>query len=266
MEQLQVGTHNIESHLVNNAEHTRDRDIASIRIPMRNNDEEIMKAKGLRYMTEEELKAKEVTGMAGGLKRAGYKAPLNGSYMYVVALDGRMYAEKNHLEGVLPKHSTFLSGGPVQTAGGITAKNGSITVIENKSGHYQPTPVQHLRGVYGLYKRNMVGEKSTRIDYLVAPTGKQLSGVINVETLLLIGEQTTNEFNAFFGKNVIVNSPQQVQVVDQQEQLIQPIMAQPIPPLDQPEQHQQLPDEPDIADLMNLLKLNSAAIEHDLNI
>lgn len=65
--------------------------------------------------------------------------------IFVVDLGGNLYVHK-HIEGKW-HHSTFLSGGAVQSAGEIVVDGGDIKVITAKSGHYMPTVKEMKRFV-----------------------------------------------------------------------------------------------------------------------
>ncbi len=61
----------------------------------------------------------------------------NSNYIFALGTDGQFYV--NHELKYERHHSTFLGGKEVLCAGEITAQQGVITRISNKSGHYQPT-------------------------------------------------------------------------------------------------------------------------------
>jgi len=61
-----------------------------------------------------------------------------GKSIFVMDENGNIYASKYQEVGEF-HHSSMLGGKPVAGAGEITVKNGTITEISNKSGHYQPT-------------------------------------------------------------------------------------------------------------------------------
>ena len=56
--------------------------------------------------------------------------------------EGEIYVSR-HSVGKF-HHSSFLSGDPVAAAGEVVVKNGLITKVTDKSGHYQPGPEQML--------------------------------------------------------------------------------------------------------------------------
>ena len=58
--------------------------------------------------------------------------------IFVMGLDGKIYIGSHEI-GIF-HHSSFLAGNPVSAAGEIIIKDGIITLITAKSGHYRPTP------------------------------------------------------------------------------------------------------------------------------
>ncbi|WP_299248069.1 hypothetical protein [uncultured Aquimarina sp.] len=61
-----------------------------------------------------------------------------GKSIFVMDSQGNIYASKYQAVGEF-HHSSILGGEPVAGAGEITVKNGVITEVSNRSGHYQPT-------------------------------------------------------------------------------------------------------------------------------
>jgi hypothetical protein len=61
-----------------------------------------------------------------------------GKSIFVMDSNGNIYASKHQAVGEF-HHSSILRGEPVSGAGEITVKDGVITEISNRSGHYQPT-------------------------------------------------------------------------------------------------------------------------------
>jgi hypothetical protein len=60
-----------------------------------------------------------------------------GSMMYVIDLDSKIYFYSNHDKSYA--HSSVVSGGYVLAAGEVTGtEDGTITALNNKSGHYRP--------------------------------------------------------------------------------------------------------------------------------
>lgn len=66
----------------------------------------------------------------------------------------------------LVKHSTFLKGIPVETAGRMHVANGKLSFFENYSGHYNPE-LRHLIKMYYAFKARGVNMDETEIQYLV---------------------------------------------------------------------------------------------------
>lgn len=61
---------------------------------------------------------------------------LNGRYLYVRALDGRILAAK---EGEVGHHSYLSNGKKVLSAGHLVFNQGQLILFSNESGHYTPT-------------------------------------------------------------------------------------------------------------------------------
>lgn len=61
---------------------------------------------------------------------------LNGRYLYVRALDGRILAAK---EGEVGHHSYLSNGKKVLSAGYLIFNQGQLVLFSNESGHYTPT-------------------------------------------------------------------------------------------------------------------------------
>jgi hypothetical protein len=61
----------------------------------------------------------------------------SGRAIFVLDAGGNLYAEKDHVMGQF-HHSSFLAGGPVAAAGELEVRNGTLTLLSDKSGHYRP--------------------------------------------------------------------------------------------------------------------------------
>jgi hypothetical protein len=68
--------------------------------------------------------------------------------IYVVSPHGQWYAGSHRLGAF--HHSTFLGGRPVLAAGEMVVKQGSVTLLTAKSGHYQPSMEQFVNGLKSL--------------------------------------------------------------------------------------------------------------------
>jgi hypothetical protein len=74
----------------------------------------------------------------------------NGTAIFVLGTDGRVYLSPTHQPGRF-HHSSFLAGGDVAAAGELVVSNGRIVGISDRSGHYTPDPLMmrqlmiHLR-------------------------------------------------------------------------------------------------------------------------
>lgn len=90
-----------------------------------------------------------------------------GSHMYVVLPSGDLCIDD------LLTHSQFNAGGPIQSGGHIIiAEDGTISQIDNFSGHYQPTLSQFLSTIVGLHRAGLLNAEimiklngQTRLDY-----------------------------------------------------------------------------------------------------
>jgi hypothetical protein len=68
----------------------------------------------------------------------------DGRAVFVMDTNGNLYASTYHKPGDF-HHSSFLAGGDVASAGELTVRNGTVTGMNNSSGHYQPTPSHHAQ-------------------------------------------------------------------------------------------------------------------------
>jgi len=82
--------------------------------------------------------------------------PLGGSlgkeYISVMSPTGQIYVGQQYI-GVF-HHSSFLAGNPVSYAGHLEIKNGIISQITARSGHYQPP--------FPLFNNQLINELATR--------------------------------------------------------------------------------------------------------
>jgi len=77
-----------------------------------------------------------------------------GKSIFVMDEYGRIYASKYQAVGKF-HHSSMLEGKPIASAGEITVKNGKITEISNRSGHYQPTQQMNTQVINELKSRGV---------------------------------------------------------------------------------------------------------------
>lgn len=75
----------------------------------------------------------------------------SGRAIYVMDLHGEMFLSQQQLHKI--HHSSVLAGEPVGCAGEIQVTNGTITFVNNKSGHYWPTGAQFDAFLQELEKR-----------------------------------------------------------------------------------------------------------------
>ncbi len=99
---------------------------------------------GIIYLTPETVAPARVTVREGKLYDAqGKLLKRKGSYAYVMDTAGTLYVATGKMRNRKYRHSSFLAGGPVISAGEITVKDGVILKVTNSSGHYSPRRV-HL--------------------------------------------------------------------------------------------------------------------------
>jgi len=96
----------------------------------------------VKYLTPDELKAHQIFPKEGQILDANGlvicpKGECKG--IFVMDEEGRFFFKENAIEGEF-HHSSFLSGKPVAGAGEFIFKDGKLTAITDRSGHYRPTP------------------------------------------------------------------------------------------------------------------------------
>lgn len=69
-------------------------------------------------------------------------------WAYVISPAGRLYVHMHVADSF--HHSSLLAGGRVLGAGMIGVSNGRIVYINNKSGHYMPTPAEFFKAIRQL--------------------------------------------------------------------------------------------------------------------
>jgi hypothetical protein len=75
------------------------------------------------------------------IEEQGRWATTTGAAMYVLDPDGTFYATGQTLGRV--QHSSLIAGGPVASAGHMKIEDGTLTYLDNNSGHYRAGP-EHL--------------------------------------------------------------------------------------------------------------------------
>lgn len=96
----------------------------------------------VQYLTAEELKAHQIFPRDGQLFNAqGQVICPKGECKGIFVMDdeGRFFFKENAIEGEF-HHSSYLAGKPVAGAGEFIFKDGKLTAITDRSGHYRPTP------------------------------------------------------------------------------------------------------------------------------
>lgn len=139
--------------------------------------------RSVKYLTPDERGAYEVkVDRSGKLVyangvRAGRSPDGKGPLMFVVDGDGRMYA--GTMEVGAFHHSSFLAGEPVSMAGELVLnRNGVITEMTNKSGHYRPTTEQYVAFVSTLVNVHGVAPRfaAKHVDISTNERGQMVSG------------------------------------------------------------------------------------------
>jgi hypothetical protein len=121
-------------------------------------DKKAMKRSTVQYLTQEEAKKYIVEFKDRKLKQGGHTLK-DGDYIYVL----NMKMTKLFV-GVKKKgefhHSSFTAGTPVACAGGLKIKDGKISSINLKSGHYKPTKEQGENMIKFLKDDSRLGSKA----------------------------------------------------------------------------------------------------------
>jgi hypothetical protein len=95
-------------------------------------------------------------------------------WAYVISPSGGLYI--HHHEADYFHHSSFLAGGRVLGAGMIGLSKGQIVYINNKSGHYQPSPAEFYIALKTLTsKYPSLDPKKFAIEIIDAPNGSYLA-------------------------------------------------------------------------------------------
>ncbi|HXF28880.1 MAG TPA: hypothetical protein VN457_03450, partial [Chlamydiales bacterium] len=104
----------------------------------------------------------------------------NRDYIFVISPENKVYIGI-YEKGVM-QHSSFLSGGAVQSAGLLVMKNGKIAEITNKSGHYQPTP-QMISNALMVFKAQGIKIDGIIVNLLPAKEGDNWQTITASELL-----------------------------------------------------------------------------------
>ncbi|MEQ1724036.1 MAG: hypothetical protein ABL930_12740 [Pseudobdellovibrio sp.] len=133
-----------------------------------------------RYLNQKSLEKFEVEVVGGKLK---YKVSgqildtKNQPVLYVMDKDGKIYAGLKHGNPELQfNHSSYLSGGEVAAAGELKTKNGVITQINRKSGHYLPS-TENLDQVVREFSNRGLNLRSSQISYSVDLRARALNAL-----------------------------------------------------------------------------------------
>ncbi|HET9642184.1 MAG TPA: hypothetical protein VFP68_02215, partial [Burkholderiaceae bacterium] len=76
--------------------------------------------------------------------------------MFVMDHDGNIYASTRRVPGKF-HHSSFVAGGAVAAAGEIEVRNGEVTYISRRSGHYWPSEAQLDQMAENLRSQGVTG-------------------------------------------------------------------------------------------------------------
>ena len=106
----------------------------------------------VHYLTTQEQQQHRVVVTPEGKLTFNDGTELHGDYIFVVNQRGELIAGEQQ-KGTF-HHSSLAAGKPVRVAGAMTVDNGTITYIDNQSGHYRP-PVSAFKQFAGeLAARN----------------------------------------------------------------------------------------------------------------
>jgi hypothetical protein len=127
-----------------------------------NGEESSIRERPIKYLSKKERKPYEVfidkNGLVVDSQGLPLTSPMNGNRpyeaIYVISPKGRFYASYLTPDDLF-QHSSFLSGGDVIAAGGITFHKGTIQTISNASGHYYP-PVESLKTIVSILEKRKV--------------------------------------------------------------------------------------------------------------
>lgn len=108
---------------------------------------------GISQFGETERKEYEVAVRNGRPYFQGSPIPENVKYLYVMAPDGKIYVAPARIDSKI-RHSSFLSGQNVSSAGILEVKGGKI-YLDNDSGHYLPAPVSVKNALIELVRRGV---------------------------------------------------------------------------------------------------------------
>jgi hypothetical protein len=97
----------------------------------------------VKYLTEGERNAYKLHFRDGLIYDANgklfdtNKSPLRRNAIFVLDKEGNFYATTDHAPGKF-HHSSFLAGGEVAAAGEFQVKDGVLTFMSDRTGHYAP--------------------------------------------------------------------------------------------------------------------------------
>jgi hypothetical protein len=112
---------------------------------------------------------------------------LDGSFLYVVTLDGRIILGKEITNVV--QHSTLGGRTAILSAGMMRFENGKLISVDNHSGHYLPQP---KRLAYTLHALERLGAK---VDGLEVMTVEEVLGQMTVTRMGTFRRPKTREGN-----------------------------------------------------------------------
>lgn len=112
-----------------------------------------------------------------------------GSGLFVHGVDGEFYAN-NHIRDII-HHSSEFAGQEVQGAGQVTAKDGKILKIDNKSGHYLPKMHDTIKTVKALKEKiGSVADIEVFVIFVKGLTEIPVRASYNAEELLATNDNT----------------------------------------------------------------------------
>jgi|GEM_PF-6825433 hypothetical protein len=105
--------------------------------------EKEQRGEAVLYLSEQTRSRYEVKLTGDGFSDQSGKL-LDGNYLYVRTLDGKLYAAKC---GEIGHHSYLSNGKKVTSVGHFIFQRGKLVLVSNESGHYTPTNEEMLSDV-----------------------------------------------------------------------------------------------------------------------
>ncbi len=124
-------------------------------------EKKIIKKDSVKYLSKKKADDYEATFDKHGYIMKDNKVVADGSYIFVLNLEGTKLYIGEKEKGSF-QHSSFVSGQPVQCAGIFAVKNGKIAAATLHSGHYQPDSKAGKRLREFLTDNDNLGKKAAK--------------------------------------------------------------------------------------------------------